>query len=62
MTKSVLDDVPGLGDAPQAAAGKELGGVTAVKKASLEELQALSWLPDAVAAAVHDRIHGPKKR
>jgi excinuclease ABC subunit C len=38
---------------------KELGGVNAVKKASLEELKALRWLPDTVAEAVHDRIHRP---
>jgi excinuclease ABC subunit C len=62
MTKSVLDDVPGLGDVRRKRLLAELGGITAVKKASLEELQALSWLPDTVAAAVHDRIHGPKKR
>jgi len=36
---------------------KELGGVKAVKQASLEELQALPWLPDTVARAVHEKIH-----
>ena len=38
---------------------KELGGVKAVKQASLDDLQALPWLPDAVGRAVHDKIHGP---
>jgi hypothetical protein len=34
-----------------------------VKRASLEELQALPWLPDAVAQAVHDKVHrGPARR
>ena len=33
-----------------------MGGVNAVKKASLEELQALSWLPDAVAEAVYAQV------
>jgi excinuclease ABC subunit C len=37
---------------------KELGGVHAVKRTSLEQLQQLSWLPDSVAAAVHQRLHG----
>ena len=37
---------------------KELGGVGAVKAASLETLQALSWLPDPVAEAVYTKIHG----
>jgi excinuclease ABC subunit C len=47
MTKSVLDDIPGLGETRKKALVKELGGVNAVKRASLEDLKALSWLPDA---------------
>jgi hypothetical protein len=34
-----------------------MGGVKAVKNASLEDLQALSFLPDAVARAVYTKIH-----
>lgn len=59
MTKSVLDDIPGLGPTRKKRLTKELGGVTAVKRASLEELQALSWLPDSVAEAVYERTHKP---
>jgi excinuclease ABC subunit C len=59
MTKSVLDDIPGLGPTRQKRLRKELGGITAVKAASLEELQALSWLPNPVATAVWDKIHRP---
>jgi excinuclease ABC subunit C len=58
MTRSVLDDVAGLGPARKKRLVKELGGVTAVKKASLETLVALPWLPEAVARAVYDKIHG----
>jgi excinuclease ABC subunit C len=58
MTKSILDDIPGLGESRKKRLVKELGGVAAVKRASLEELQALTWLPDAVAEAVHDKVHG----
>jgi hypothetical protein len=29
-----------------------------VKEASLEELQALKWLPNAVADAVYAKVHG----
>ncbi len=57
MTKSVLDDIPGLGPGRRKRLITELGGVTAVKAASLEQLQALKWLPDAVAVAVHAKIH-----
>ena len=58
MTTSVLDGVPGLGAVRQKRLIKELGGINKVKQATLEELQALSWLPEAVAQAVHHRIHG----
>jgi excinuclease ABC subunit C len=58
MTTSVLDGVPGLGPTRQKRLIKELGGVGAVKKASLETLRALSWLPDPVAEAVYVKIHG----
>jgi len=58
MTKSILDDIPGLGPSRKKRLVKELGGVTAVKGASIETLTSLSWLPDAVASAVHERIHG----
>ena len=59
MTTSVLDDVPGLGDVRRKRLLKELGGITKVRKASPETLRALSWLPDAVADAVYERLHGP---
>ncbi len=58
MTKSVIDDIPGLGPARKKRLLKELGGIGAVKAASLESLRALPWLPDAVAEAVHAKIHG----
>jgi excinuclease ABC subunit C len=59
MTRSVLDDISGLGPVRQKRLVKELGGVGAVKKASLDQLLELAWLPDAVAHAVYDKIHTP---
>ena len=56
MTRSVLDDIPGLGPARKARLVKELGGVNAVRAASLEELLALSWLPDTVGLAVYEGV------
>ncbi len=61
MTRSVLDDIPGLGPVRQKRLVKELGGVGAVKRASLEDLLELAWLPDAVAQAVYDKIHTPTR-
>ncbi len=60
MTASVLDGIPGLGEARKKRLTNELGGVNAVKRATLEELRALPWLPDAVAQAVHDKVHRRK--
>ncbi len=59
MTRSVLDDLPGLGPARKKRLLKELGGTAGVRTASLESLLALPWLPDAVARAVHERVHSP---
>ncbi len=58
MTKSALDDIPGLGPARKKRLTKELGGVNAVKRAPLEDLQQLSWLPNSVAEAIYAKLHG----
>jgi excinuclease ABC subunit C len=58
MTTSALDGVPGLGVVRQKRLLKELGGVAGARRASLEDLKALSWLPDSVAEAVYERLHG----
>ncbi len=58
MTKSILDDIPGLGPTRRDRLVKQFGGVRAVRQASLEDLLALSWLPDAVGHAVHQKVTG----
>jgi excinuclease ABC subunit C len=58
MTASVLDDVPGLGPGRKKRLVRELGGVNAVKAASLDNLHDLSWLPEKVADAVYSKLHG----
>ena len=57
MTVSALDGIPGLGEVRRKKLTKALGGVNAVKRADLDELKALSFLPDAVAEAVHTKFH-----
>jgi excinuclease ABC subunit C len=57
MTVSSLDGIPGLGEVRQRKLVKALGGVNAVKRADLDELKSLSFLPDAVAEAVYERFH-----
>ncbi|MEO7836754.1 MAG: excinuclease ABC subunit UvrC [Acidimicrobiales bacterium] len=59
MTKSALDDIPGLGPVRRKRLVQELGGVGAVKVASLESMEALPWLPATVAQSVHDKLHRP---
>ena len=57
MTRSALDGIAGLGPSRKARLVKELGGVNAVKRASIDELRALSWLPDEVAGNVYSHLH-----
>src|SRR5439155_19276218 len=59
MTKSAIDDVPGLGPVRKKRLLKELGGITAVTQAGLEDLEAISWLPEKVAHALYAKVHGP---
>lgn len=58
MKESVLDGITGLGDSRRQRLLKELGTLKAVKEAPLDQLQALPWLPDAVALAIFQKIHG----
>ena len=57
MTKSALDDIPGLGEKRRKQLVKAMGGVNAVKRAELDDLKALSFLPDKVAEAVYAKFH-----
>jgi excinuclease ABC subunit C len=58
MTTSVLDGVPGLGPARKKRLLATFGGVRALRAATPEELAALAWLPDSVAAALCERLQG----
>ena len=57
MTVSALDDIAGLGEVRKKKLTQALGSVTNVKKATLAELKALSFLPDAVAETVYAKFH-----
>ena len=47
MTSSALDGIAGLGETRKKRLVKEFGGVNAVKRADLDTLRALTWLPDS---------------
>jgi excinuclease ABC subunit C len=57
MTASVLDDVPGLGPARRKRLLEHFGTQKALKAAPVEDLLDLSWLPEAVARGVYERLH-----
>ncbi len=58
MTKSVLDDVPGLGPTRRRRVLKEFGSVKKLREQELETLLELTWLPDTVGRALFDALHG----
>jgi excinuclease ABC subunit C len=60
MKQSVLDDVPGLGPTRRKRLVKELGSIRKVKAATIEELKALSWLPNPVAENLWNHLHQPQ--
>ena len=47
MTASSLDGIPGLGETRKTKLVKAMGGVNAVKRADLDDLKSLPFLPDA---------------
>ena len=57
MVTSALDGIPGLGEARKKRIVKAFGGVNAVKKASLDDLHAQTWLPEEVALAIFNKFH-----
>ncbi|MDQ1362105.1 MAG: excinuclease subunit, partial [Acidimicrobiaceae bacterium] len=59
MTAGVLDDIPGLGPKRRTRLVSQFGGLGPLRQAGIEELRALSWLPDQVADTVHRRLHEP---
>jgi excinuclease ABC subunit C len=63
-TRSVLDDVPGLGPTRRSRLLREFGSVKRLREVDEETLRALSWLPVTVASAVYERLHsseGPSR-
>jgi excinuclease ABC subunit C len=57
MTKSVLDDVPGLGPTRKNRLLKEFGSVKRLRAVDEQELLDLPWLPEPVGRAVYARLH-----
>jgi excinuclease ABC subunit C len=60
MTKSVLDDVPGLGPTRRTRLLKEFGSVKRLRALVEDDLVAIPWLPDKVGHALYARLHGER--
>ncbi|WP_194948059.1 excinuclease ABC subunit UvrC [Actinomyces trachealis] len=56
MTRSVLDDVPGLGPARQAALLKEFGSVKRLREASSEQITQVKGIGPALAAMIREHL------
>src|SRR5918999_925528 len=57
MTRSVLDDLPGVGPSRKKKILEHFGTPEAFLEASLEELEAVPGLPGRVAREVHAQLH-----
>jgi excinuclease ABC subunit C len=57
MTRSVLDDIPGLGQARRKKLLKHFGSVKRMRDASVEDLRAVPGVPGAVGEAVFEALH-----
>ncbi len=59
MTASEIDGIAGLGPKRRERLLDHFGSVVELRAATPAELAGLDWLPDAVATAVYERLHGP---
>lgn len=57
MVASSLEGIDGLGEVRAKRLLKELGTVKAIKTASLEDLEKISWLPSLVANNIYSHFH-----
>jgi excinuclease ABC subunit C len=62
MTRSALDGIPGLGDARRKKLLSHFGSIKRIREASIEELQAVPGVPDAVAQAVYEALTGERTK
>jgi excinuclease ABC subunit C len=57
MTRSLLDELPGIGPARKRALLAHFGSPQAIVTASREELQAVPGLPPKVARELYSQLH-----
>ena len=59
MVATMLDVVAGLGVQRRERLMAEMGSLDRLRAASLDELRAISWLPESVAQNIYDRVRAP---
>lgn len=58
LTRSILDDVPGLGSTRRTRLLKQFGSVKQLRELTEAEIVAITWLPEAVGRALFAHLHG----
>jgi excinuclease ABC subunit C len=58
LTRSILDDVPGLGSTRRTRLLKQFGSVKRMRELTEEEIVAITWLPETVGRALFAHLHG----
>jgi excinuclease ABC subunit C len=59
MVASTLEGVNGLGPARRDRLMQEFGSLDSLRRATIEELDALAWLPSDVAQNIYDHLRAP---
>lgn len=57
IRKSILDNIPGVGDVRRKALIRKFGSVTGIKGASLEEIESVSGISKNVAQSIYDFLN-----
>ncbi len=61
MTRSALDDIPGLGEARRKKLLRHFGSVKRIRAATQEEIEEVPGLPKTVAASVYEALNDPTR-
>ena len=59
MVASSLEGIEGLGPARRDRLLESFGSLNSLRQATLEELDALSWLPSDIAVRLYDHLQAP---
>lgn len=62
VTRSVLDDIPGIGVKRKKALLQQFGSVARLEQAGLDDIKAVPGMNSAAAQQVYDRLHQEKQK